>query len=252
MEECNTNYSTLIDFLDNAHEKDTEGKNHSDILLSMQNSTSIKELVCIYDKVFKRLVRLTYGEDESRFPSYWYKPVFWMENRGYLAEELDNYLNCNILRLLKNNLSKSNELFIACLLNIRNGSNKENTQRELFSLCNDFSEDNVNEFIKIRDDYYATINEFEKVDVGTAAYKELHKKYSALIKRLSKNGYKKSIREKAFENEKGIFNTKLFLIITSIIIISSIISLIMFGKYVFIIFIAFIMLNNMVFKGKIF
>lgn len=99
---------------------------HAQKLISMEQATSLEELIKTYNNVLKILVISNYGK--KKVPQNWYIVESWnVYNQSYV-EDLRQCLNENILSWFERQESHTSEQCVKCIANLRKSRNAEDIQ----------------------------------------------------------------------------------------------------------------------------
>lgn len=197
-------YRRLLDFLVLENKYDKEGVDYAEYLLSMNNASSIDDMLIIYNKVFEKISYYVFCHS---IPDYWFITESW-GNKTYLAYELNNCLNENIIRMYESLESPTKEDCISCIVNLRNCDNKTMIQNNIF-LHKHFDDLHGSDIIALRDYSYIIRRKIRKLIPRTEEYIELKSEYVDLMDELINLGYKYTIEEIKFEEIRGIDVKKL-------------------------------------------
>lgn len=201
MEDCSRySYSNLLKFFQIEDRYDSEGVNYADYLLSMGDAKSIDEMITIYNKVFKRIAYYVFSRT---LPDYWFITDSWHKYQ-YLAIDLKEYFDENLLRWYKSLQSPREEECIMCIVNLRDCYSKTKIQNDII-LHKKFEElHGLMEIIVERDNSYSVRTKIRKLIPRTEDYSEMKSQYADLMDELLSYGYKYSIEETKFEEIRGI------------------------------------------------
>lgn len=142
----NHSYGKLLTYIEEGCQRLNEKRDYVSYLLSMERVDSIEELIKIYNNIFKLLAYIFYGTLD--FPYYWYYPETWGRYNYLLVNDLNCYLNENILKWYERQEKVTVEQCQQCLSNLRGGENVQaiemeivdcfstNEEKELVSLSN--------------------------------------------------------------------------------------------------------------------
>lgn len=112
----NHTYRELFAFLQKGIDQYREKQDFSQYLVPMEDATSVKSLVVIYNNYY---FMLAYFILFGRMPQIWYQVKGLGPGNAYLFEDLSNYFNENVVRLLKESPNPSIEQRQFCLANLR-------------------------------------------------------------------------------------------------------------------------------------
>lgn len=216
----NYSYSRLLTFLEEQYLRRSDKKNYAQYLLTMEDSKSIASAIKIYNKVFKKLPTFIY--DGKCLPKEWYKYEQWPESSRYLALELNQCLNENILRLYKATSNPTDFFALYCIVNLRESENVNRISDEISSLQGSDISDYINEITDTKTRLLRIKSKIEE-------FKNYGKSYFSAIDILLKKGYIKSIVDKSFERYYGLVDEDIIYLIGVVIL------LIIVGGVIFII-----------------
>ena len=126
--------------------------NRIDYVLSMENAETMEKLIDIYNHVFQYLAILFFGT--KKVPHGWYIVETWGYNNEYLLEELNYYLNENILKWYKRLENPTNKQALSAISNLRKAKNTVVVERELLSLSKPYAYNGVKTLIRNREKLY--------------------------------------------------------------------------------------------------
>lgn len=196
-------YSRVLNFFQDAYLCGSDDMNYAKYLLNMNEQSTIKALIKIYDKVMRALPDYVYGK--NYVPDYWYFYEIWPGPKVNLHEDVHKCLNENILRLYHAQENPSDEFAYKCLANLRLGPNTDEIHREIISKQGSLDSLVVEQISNTR----KGVNDirFDSFDYGAGSngMKLLEERYVNCRKYLSQYGYIASIIEKTFENNKGVY-----------------------------------------------
>ncbi len=206
--------SHLLEYFDSWYEHDTERLNYAQYLLTMLKENSIKGLIGIYDKVlWKFIVRYNGIGKEELVSETWYNiDDLSIDTRKYW-QELNVFLNENIERLF-NSQDYSDDLAIACFINVRNAYNCSKIRQSILSKSSDNVKSVVEELKNLLDIVDDAPNHISPYNIDTNGYREYKPKYIESAKKLISYGFVRSIKDRTFEiknkvsyfpNNKSIF-----------------------------------------------
>ena len=132
-------YRDLLEFIDNGCKQLGEERDFAQILLSMEQAESIEQLIKIYNNIYKLLAAAFFGT--RKLPHGWYKPETWGYSNEYLIEELNYCLNDNILKWFNSQNSKTKELCLKCISNLRESKNTSAIEGILFKELTPYIDD---------------------------------------------------------------------------------------------------------------
>lgn len=159
----NYSYSGLLESLDTMYEDSSDRKNYAEYLLSMENATTIKKCIKIYDKVYDR-----YHVEGTVCP--------------FLDADLALCLNENIMRILKSNASMTSTDILCTLANLRPCDGIARMQQEVLKLGK----------MKVTDNFLAFMTQAKEIMEAQKNYQEASGQIS--VKTKGTNGYKKAIQ----------------------------------------------------------
>lgn len=191
-------YSNLLKFFQVEDRNNSEGISHADYLLSMGDAKSIDEMITIYNKVFEKIAFYVFSK---KLPDYWFITDSW-DSFKYLATELNECFNENLLKWYKSLQSPKEEDCILCVVNLRNCDTKTKIQNEII-LHKSFEELGLLDIIGKRDNSYYIRAKISKLISHKLDYSELKSQYVSLMVELLSFGYKYSIEETKFEEIRG-------------------------------------------------
>ena len=114
-------YGRLLLNIENKCKQLGEERDFVNYLLSMENANSLEELIKIYNNVFKLLAYLFFGTKDV--PHNWYIPETWGRYNFYYVEDLNGFLNENILKCYTRLKDPTSEQCIMFLSNLRENDN---------------------------------------------------------------------------------------------------------------------------------
>ena len=126
--------------------------NRIDYVLSMEKAETMEKLIDIYNHVFQYLAILFFGT--KKVPHGWYIVETWGYNNEYLLEELNYYLNENILKWYKRLENPTNKQALSAISNLRKAKNTVVVERELLSLSKPYAYNGVKTLIRNREKLY--------------------------------------------------------------------------------------------------
>jgi len=126
--------------------------NRIDYVLSMEKAETMEKLIDIYNHVFQYLAILFFGT--KKVPHGWYIVETWGYNNEYLLEELNYYLNENILNWYKRLENPTNKQALSAISNLRKAKNIVVVERELLSLSKPYAYNGVKTLIRNREKLY--------------------------------------------------------------------------------------------------
>lgn len=126
--------------------------NRIDYVFSMEKAESMEKLIDKYNHVFQYLAILFFGT--RKVPRGWYEPKSWGYKKEYLLEELNYYLNENILKWYKRLENPTNKQALSAISNLREAKNTVAIERELLSLSTPNAYNGVDTLIKNREKLY--------------------------------------------------------------------------------------------------
>ena len=126
--------------------------NRIDYVFSMEKAESMEKLIDKYNHVFQYLAILFFGT--RKVPRGWYEPKSWGYKKEYLLEELNYYLNENILKWYKRLENPTNKQALSAISNLREAKNTVAVERELLSLSTPNAYNGVDTLIKNREKLY--------------------------------------------------------------------------------------------------
>lgn len=204
----------LLEFLDSWYEHDTERINYAQYLLTMLKAKSVKDLIRIYDKVlWKFIVRYNGFGDEELVSETWYNIDHLSSDTRAYWKELNGFLNENIERLF-NSQDYSDELAIACFVNLRNANNCSKIRQAILSKSSENVKSKVEEIYNLLDVIENAPNHISPYNIDTNGYRKYKPKYIESAKKLIAYGFVRSIKDRIFEfknkvsyfpNNKSIF-----------------------------------------------
>lgn len=119
-------HSSLFRFIDDGCQKIDEKRDFVQVLFSMEEAESIDKLINTYDIIFKLLASIVWNTDP--LPLSWYISEAWEVEEKKILDELNCYLNENILKCYR----KHNSTDIGqAIINLRKGKNRYAIQNEL-------------------------------------------------------------------------------------------------------------------------
>lgn len=189
-------YKYLFEYIENGCQKIGEKRDFVKYLHSMEQSDSMEQLMSIYNNIFKLLAVIFFGT--NKMPSKWYQPKTWGHNKGYLVEELNCFLNENILKWFQRQENKTYKQFTLCLSNLRDSDNTVRIKDQLLQYSGYAS--SLSQIVKKHFSIRQKI-ELGNLDVIQNEYKKLYIKIS---KNLAGHGRIFDVAEVAFGEEYGI------------------------------------------------
>jgi hypothetical protein len=143
---------------------------------------------------------------KNYIPDYWHHYKCWAGHKSYLAEELNQCLNENILRLYESTSNPSTEFCLSCLANLRIEANCMAVQNKIVKMRDDII---VKTRLEKINNARNRINTFCLDDwpynLESNGFKKAKRKYLKAKGNLSEHGFIPSIVEKKSEEEAGIF-----------------------------------------------
>ena len=195
-------YKRLLGFLQEKYQYDNDRTNYALTLLSMEETSTINDLLRIYSSVFKKLPEYIYMK--GYVPEYWDRPDCWAGHKEWLALELNQCLNENLLRLYKTFDEPTKEQCASFVVNLRKCNNIETVQGEVLQGKNEEYITDLKNLIAKRDDSYKVRERMKDLGPEANGFKDLEPVYVQLMKELSDSGYEKSIAETRFESQNLI------------------------------------------------
>ncbi len=107
---------------------------HLNYILSMEKAESMAKLIEIYNHTFQYMAILFFGT--QRVPDAWYDLKTWGNNKEYLLEELNYFLNENILHWFERLDNPTNEDSLSAISNLRQAKNTDDIESKLLNLSN--------------------------------------------------------------------------------------------------------------------
>ena len=123
-------YCELLDYIEDGCKKIGEDRKFSEHLKSMKSANSLEELIAIYNNVLKLLSVIYFGK--GNVPVDWYNFKRWGYNYEVRAKTLADFLNENIISLLKRSSITNSDECIRYIVNIRVSSIERRLQKRLF------------------------------------------------------------------------------------------------------------------------
>ena len=119
-------HSSLFRYIDDGCQKIDEKRDFVQVLFSMEEAESIDKLINTYSIIFKLLASIVWNTDP--LPLSWYISEAWEVEEKKMLDELNCYLNENILKCYR----KHNSTDIGqAIINLRKGKNRYAIQNEL-------------------------------------------------------------------------------------------------------------------------
>ena len=108
--------------------------NHLNYILSMEKAESMAKMIEIYNHTFQYLAILFFGT--QKVPDGWYDLKTWGNDKEYLLEELNYFLNENILHWFERLDNPTNEDSLSAISNLRQAKNTDDIESKLLNLSN--------------------------------------------------------------------------------------------------------------------
>jgi hypothetical protein len=122
-------YVKLLTHIEKGCQRLKEERDFIGYLLLMEHAASIEILIKIYNNIFKLLAQISYGTLD--FPNYWYLSENWGHNNHILVDDLNCFLNENILKWYNRQEIPTEQQSILCLSNLRESENAEDIQNKI-------------------------------------------------------------------------------------------------------------------------
>ena len=192
-------YSWTLKELDEWHEKDIDKVNYADVLLSMNDATSIEECVNIYNRVYKKYSSTTIG-------------IYVREGKLFI-EDMNKCLNGNIVRLLKSPQSElSIDYLKKSLVNLRPCSALKGFQTMVLKVAEERNlsiiDDDINRINETVSDFNDNLQDIKEEKYGseTNGYRRVRKEFAENLKILEQygfiiSGFEKQYREGTIKSE---------------------------------------------------
>lgn len=196
-------------------------------LLSMQDATSIKKMIDIYDNVLWKFILKYMGlGKEENIPASWYDIYSLPKVSREYWWSLNTFLNENIERLF-NSQKYTDELSFACIMNLREAPNHIAIRDDIISKSSvavNSVKDMILSSLAVVTDAPSHISHY---NLGSKYHEDLASKYSESMRYLESMGYVKSIKEKTFERKNEIKNPQekkrlmIFIVVFALIMLLS-------------------------------
>ena len=194
--DCSHNpYKNLFEYIENGCQKVDEKRDFVKYLHSMEQADSIEQLISIYNNIFKLLAVIFFGT--NKMPRKWYQPKTWGHNKEYLVEELNCFLNENILKWFQRQENVTYEQFTLCLSNLRDCENTVTIKDQLLQYSGYVS--SLSRIVK----RHFSIR--QKIELSYPYENEYKNLYVTISKNLAGHGRIFDVAEVAFGEEYGIF-----------------------------------------------
>lgn len=175
-------YGRILEVLDGQYERDTDPRNYAKYLLSMNEATSIKQCIKIYNKVYEKYCKLF--------------DLGWSGHKNE-DEDLARCLNENIIRILKKKNDTTYLDVLASLSNVRESPEIEDYQNEIIAyakrigVLDSITQSRVNMIIKAQKEYYEAMYSihYDYLQPGTNGYKKAVNSIEDSMRVLKNNGY---------------------------------------------------------------
>ena len=149
-------YSQLLAYIEHGCKRMKEERDYKGFLLSIERAVSLRELISIYNEVFKFLAVSILGN--YKLPNEWYNTVSLGIGNSWLFHDLSEYFNDNVLRVFRAYKNPPIQYCKYCLANLREGSNSYLVQDEIIKTIRN---DDVKEIISARARQYNLRKEIE-------------------------------------------------------------------------------------------
>ena len=194
----------LLKYLDSWYEHDTDRTNYAEYLLTMQNVSSVKDMIGIYNRVLWKFI-LNYNGlgKEDLVSNTWYDINMLSDDTKIYWRSLDVFLNENIERLF-NSQEYSDKLAYECITNLREARNCAGIRNYIFSKSSDIVTSSKDKIMSS----LAVINEapdhISPYNLDTNGYLDYKSKYIENVKYLISLGFVRSIKDTTFEMKTKI------------------------------------------------
>ncbi len=193
--DCSHNpYKHLFEYIENGCQKVDEKRDFVKYLHSMEQADSMEQLISIYNNIFKLLAVIFFGT--NKMPRSWYQPKTWGHNKGDLVEELNCFLNENILKWFQRQDNATLELCNLCLSNLRDCENTVTIKDQLLQYSGYVS--SLSRIVK----RHFSIR--QKIELSYPYENEYKNLYITISKNLAGHGRIFDVAEVAFGEEYGI------------------------------------------------
>lgn len=194
----------LLKYLDSWYEHDTDRTNYAKYLLTMQNASSVKEMISIYNTVLWKFI-LNYNGwgKEDLVSNTWYDINMLSDDTKVYWGSLDVFLNENIERLF-NSQEYSDKLAYECITNLREARNCVGIRNYIFSKSSDIvtsSKDKIMSSLAVINEAPEHISPY---NLDTNGYLDYKSKYIENVKYLISLGFVRSIKDTTFEMKTKI------------------------------------------------
>lgn len=193
-------YQRLLEELESAYLHGNDKQNYAALLLSMEDKSSVKLLVDIYDDVFMALPAYIYLP--QYVPDYWHLFKLWAGKKDYLGYELNQCLNENIQRIALIQEEKTESFGYQCMVNLRPCDGMKTISQKIAEQYHLTDNDKLERIEKCQYVVFDAPFEAFGFDIGTNGMNILQDKYLEAIDCLEKYGFIKSVIENRFERLK--------------------------------------------------
>ena len=214
--------SNLLEYFDSWYEHDTDRTNYAQYLLTMQDASSVKDMIGIYDKVLWKFIVRYHGIGKEELVSeLWYNINMLSCDTRVYWESLNVFLNENIKRLFDSQ-EYSDKLAFECITNLREASNCAKIRKYFFSQSSESVAANKEKILSSLDVVNKATEHITPYNIDTNGYLVYKSKYIENIKYLISIGFIKSIKDITFElntnisyisDRKGIGKFFIFMIV---------------------------------------
>lgn len=153
-------YGRLLLHIENKCKQLGEERDFVNYLLSMENANSLEELIKIYNNVFKLLAYLFFGTKDV--PHNWYIPETWGRYNFYYVEDLNGYLNENLLKCYTRLKEPTCEQCLMFLSNLRENGNINEIKEAILANTHEVDGNLVLKVLSSRNIQYSSRKEIEK------------------------------------------------------------------------------------------
>ena len=164
-------YGKLLTHIENGCQQLKEERDYVGYLLSMERAESIEKLIKIYNNIFKLLAYIFYGN--LNFPYYWYHPETWGKDNCALAEDLNCFLNENILKWYQRQGIATEQQGYLCLSNLRESENAEDIQNQILERYARFHKDEdekISPLLPIIQSHYSQLKQIATKSIKTGMF----------------------------------------------------------------------------------
>ena len=219
--------------MDSWYQDDTDRTNYAKFLLTMQDATTVKKLIDIYDTVLWKFILKYNGLGKEELVSNtWYDINMLSNDTKVYWRSLNFFLNENIERLFKTQ-NYSDKLAFECITNLREATNCDEIRNYIFSKSSDFVLSDKDRIMSSLSVVKEAPDHISPYNIDTNGYLEYSSKYVDNVKYLISLGFVRSIKDITFESKTNIIyitnTTSKVLLIVGIVAVIAIVSYILFN-----------------------